>query len=74
MLGVTPLESLFCNVKPNDDGAGYESTFVDKRPNDSESIYLDAKSIESGVEDIKTLSRNETTTLISRNSIMIVAL
>ena len=36
---------------------------VEKRPNDSESIYLDAKSIESGVEDIKTLSSNEITTL-----------
>ena len=63
MLGVTPIESLFSSVKPNDDGAGYESTLVEKRPNDSESIYLDAKSIESGVEGIKTLSSNETTTL-----------
>ena len=51
---MTPIESLFSNVKRNDDGAGYESTFVEKRPNDSESTYLDAKSIESGVEDIKS--------------------
>ena len=41
----------------------YESTLVEKRPNDSESIYLDAKSIKSGVEDVKTLSSNEITTL-----------
>ena len=54
---------MFSSAKPNDDGAGYESTLVEKRPNDSESIYLDAKSIESGVEDINTLSSNETTTL-----------
>ena len=47
----------------NDDGPGYEPTLVEKRPNDSESIYLDAKSTESGVEDIKTLSSNEITTL-----------
>ena len=63
VLGVTPIESLFSCVKPNDDGAGYESTLVEKRPNDSESIYLDAKSIESGVEDVKTLSSNEITTM-----------
>ncbi|KIO96643.1 hypothetical protein QP38_2401 [Levilactobacillus brevis] len=52
VLGVTPVESLFSCVKPNNDGAGYESTLVEKCPNDSESIYLDAKSIENGVEDI----------------------
>ena len=63
VLGGTPIESLFSSAKPNDDGAGYESTLVEKRPNDSESIYLDAKSIESGVEDVKTLSSNEITTL-----------
>ncbi|KAE8780044.1 Disease resistance protein RPM1 [Hordeum vulgare] len=63
VLGVTPIESLFSNIKPNDDGAGYESTLVEKRPNDLESIYLDAKSTESGVEDIQTLSSNEITTL-----------
>ena len=63
VLGVSPLESLFSRVKPFDGGAGYESTLVEKRPNDSESIYLDAKSIKSGVEDVKTLSSNEITTL-----------
>ena len=47
MLGVTLIESLFSSIKPNDDGAGYESTLVEKGPNDSESIYLDAKSIVS---------------------------
>ena len=62
VLGVTPIESLFYSVKPNHDGAGYESTLVEKRPNDSESIYLDAKNTISGVEDIKTLSSDEITT------------
>ena len=28
VLGATPIESLFSNVNPNDDGAGYESTLV----------------------------------------------
>ena len=32
VLGVTPIESLFSNVKPNDDGAGYESTLIEKCP------------------------------------------
>ena len=54
---------MFSCVKPNDDGAGYEYTLIEKHPNDSESIYLDPKSIESGVEDIRTLSSNEITTL-----------
>ncbi|KAI5006819.1 hypothetical protein ZWY2020_034062, partial [Hordeum vulgare] len=48
-----PIESLFSCVKPNDYGAGYESTFLEKFPNDSESIYHDDKSIKNGVEDPK---------------------
>ena len=63
MLGVTPIESLFSCVKPNFYGAGYESTLVEKCPQNSESIYLHAKSIKSGVEDVKTLSSNEITTV-----------
>ena len=63
VLGVTPIECLFSCVKPNDDGAGYESTLVEKHPNDSESTYLDDKDMESGVEEIKILGSNETPTL-----------
>lgn len=63
VLGVTPIESQFYCVKPNNYGAGYEYTLVEKFPNDSESIYLDAKSVKSGVEDVKTLSSNEVTTV-----------
>ena len=63
VLGVTPVESLFLRVKPIDEGAGYESTLVEKRPNDSESTYLDDKGVESGVEEIKILGSNETPTL-----------
>ena len=32
VLGVTPLESLFSRIKPIDEGAGYESTLVEKTP------------------------------------------
>ena len=32
VLGVTSIESLFSCVKPNDYGAGYESTLVEKAP------------------------------------------
>ena len=34
VLGVSALESLFSRVKPTYGGAGYESTLVEKRPND----------------------------------------
>ncbi len=63
VLGVTPLESLLLCVKPIDEGAEYGSTLVEKRPNDSESTYLDNKGVESGVEEIKILGSNETSSL-----------
>ena len=50
VLGVTPLESLFSRVKPTYGGARYESTLVEKRPDDSKSTYLDDKGVESAVE------------------------
>ena len=45
VLGVNPIESLFSNVNPNDDGAGYESTLVEKCPNDLESFILMLKAL-----------------------------
>ena len=45
VIGVTPIESLFSSVKPNDDGAGYESIFVEKCPNDSDLSILMLKAL-----------------------------
>ena len=45
------------------DGTGDESTFVKKRPNDSNILDLDAKNDKSGIGEVKTLSSNEPTLL-----------
>ena len=70
---MSPLESFFSRVKPIYGGAGYESTLVEKCPNDSESTHLDDKGVESGVEEIKILVVTKLPLWISRNSIMIIA-
>ena len=45
-----------------------------RRPNDSEFSDLDAKIGKSGIEEVKTLHRNEPLFWISRNLIMIIVL
>ena len=72
VIGVSPIKSLFSNMNLYKDGAGDESTFVRRHPNDSEFLDLDAKIGKSGIEEVKTLDINEPT--ISRNLIMIIVL
>ena len=47
----------------DNDGTGDESTLVKRHPNDLEFLDLDAKIDKSGIEEIKTLSSNESTIL-----------
>ena len=63
VIDVSPIKSLFCNMNLDNDGTGYESTLVKRRPNDSKFVDLDAKIDKSGIEEIKTLDINEPTIL-----------
>ena len=60
---MSPIKSLFFNMNLDNDGTGDESTLAKRRPNDSEFLDLDAKIGKSGIEDVKTLHRNEPTIL-----------
>ena len=61
VIDVSPIKSLFCNMNLNNDGTGYESTLVKRRPNDSEFLDLDAKFGKSGIGEVKTLNSIEPT-------------
>ena len=63
VIGVPHIKSLFCNMNLDNDGNGYESTLVKRRPNDSEFLDLDAKIDKSGIKEVKTLHSNEPTIL-----------
>ena len=63
LIDVTPIEYLFSNINLDKYGTGYESTLVKRHPNDSEFLDLDAKIGKSGIEEVKTLHRNEPTIL-----------
>ena len=63
VIDVTPIKSLFSNINIDKDGTGDDSTLVRRCPNDSEFLDLDAKIDKSGIEEVKTLSRNEPTLL-----------
>ena len=61
VIGVTPIESLFDNIKLDKEGTRDESTLVKRRPNDSEFLDLDAKFGKSGIGEVKTLHSIEPT-------------
>ena len=63
VIDVSPIKSLFCNMYLDNNGTGDESTFVKRRPNDSEFLDLDAKIDKSGIGEVKTLNSNEPTIL-----------
>ena len=63
VIDVSPIKSLFCNMNLDNDGTGDESTLVKRCPNDSEFLDLDVKIGKSGIEEVKTLHRNEPTIL-----------
>jgi hypothetical protein len=50
MIGVTPIESLFSNIKLDEKGTGDESTLARRRPNCSEGDDLNDKNDKSGLE------------------------
>ena len=68
VIDVSPIISLFCNMNPNNDGTGDESTLVKRRPNYSEFLDLDAKFGKSGIVEVKTLNSIEPTILDFKES------
>ena len=63
VIDVTPIKYLFSNMNLDEDGTGDESTLVKSHLNDLEFLDLDAKIDKSGIEEVKTLSRNAPTIL-----------
>ena len=63
VIDVSPIRSLFSSMNLDKHGTGHQSTLVKRCPNDSEFLDLDAKIAKSGIEEIKTLHSDETTTL-----------
>jgi hypothetical protein len=53
MIGVTPIETLFSNIKLDDKGTRDESTIIRRRPNCSEGDDLNDKINKSGFEEAK---------------------
>ena len=52
---VSPIKSLFCNMNLDNDGTEYDPPLPRRRSKNSESLDLDAKFDESGIEESKTL-------------------
>ena len=63
VIDMSPIKSLFCNITLDNGGTRDESTLVKRCPNDSEFLDLDKKIGKSGIEEVKTLHRNEPTIL-----------
>ena len=63
MISVTPIETLFINIKLDGKGIGDESTLARRRPNYSEGDGLNDKNNKSRFEEVKTLNSDVPTTL-----------
>ena len=63
MIGVSPIESLFSNIKLDEKGTGDESTLARRRPNCSEGDDLNDKNNKSGLGEVKTLHSDVPITL-----------
>ena len=63
MIGVTPIESLFSNIKLDEKGIGYESTLARRRPNYLEGDDFIEKNDKSGFGEVKILHDVVPTTL-----------
>ena len=74
VIGVTPIESLFANIKLDQDGTRDESTLARRHPNNLEGEDLNEKIDKSGIGEVKTLRSVEPTLLDSRTLIMIIYL
>ena len=55
VIDVSPIKSLFWNMNLDNDGTEYDPPLPRRRSKNSESLDLDAKFDESGIEEIKTL-------------------
>jgi hypothetical protein len=60
MIGVTPIETLFSNIKLNEKGTGDESTLARRHPNCSEGDDLNDK---SWIGEVKSLNNDVSSTL-----------
>ena len=74
VIDVTPIKSLFSNINLYKYGTRDESTLAKRCPNDSEFLDQVAKIDKSGIGEVKTLSSDEPTLLVSRTLIMIIVL
>jgi hypothetical protein len=74
MIGVTPIEYLFSNIKLDEKGSGDESTLARRRPNCSEGDDLNDKKDKSGFGEVKTLIVMYPLLWITRTLIMIIVL
>ena len=63
MIGVSPIESLFRNIKLDEKGTEDESTLARRRPNCLEGDDLNEKIDKSGFGEVKTLNSAVPTTL-----------
>ena len=63
MIGVSPIESLFSNIKLDEKGTEDESTLVRGRPNCLKGGDLNDKNEKSGFGEVKTLNSDVPTTL-----------
>ena len=63
VIDVSPIKSLICSMNLDNDGTGYESTLVKRRPNNSEFLDLDAKFGKSRIGEVKTSNSIEPTIL-----------
>jgi hypothetical protein len=53
VIGVTPIESLFDNIKLYEKGTGDESTLARRRPNNLDGEDLNEKIDKSGISEVK---------------------
>ena len=67
MIGVTPIETLFSNIKLDEKGTGDESTLARRSPNCLEGDDLNDKNDISGFGEVKTLNSDVPTTLDYKN-------
>ena len=63
VIGVTPIESLFDNIKLDKEGTGDESTLVIRSPNNLEGENRVEKIDKSGFGEVKTLTSDVPTLL-----------
>ena len=63
MIGVTPIEYLFSNLKLYEKGSGQESTLARRRPDNLEAENLAKKIDKSGFGEVKTLTSDVPTLL-----------